>query len=290
MLNMRKSATWLGSILLLAGVVGLLFVPNEFAGKKDEKKFSNESDANLEAKKKLIRRELKTLRAHPWAGQYYYGDGLGVNVYLSLAPKSGFAFTWNGCLGLYDLNYGDVVEVDGSIRLVFRLPNEHKGFEGIPSEFLPVIWGDRHYLISPDEVVEFANAINAGFEPRKTEWGSFLLRRGDVNKRATGYPNLPSEYSAYILKHPIEAEVSSVKNSYRNDSGRVTTVLLNVGTTQGVKKGMEFYLYEPSNVFESATITSVGNTSSEAEIFQCCDEKAGPPSPGWKLSTYSGRN
>jgi hypothetical protein len=40
------------------------------------------------------------------AGQYYYGEG--VNFELSLAPKSGFAFTWNCCLGLYHMNYDDV--------------------------------------------------------------------------------------------------------------------------------------------------------------------------------------
>jgi len=213
MLIMRKSTAWLGAILLLAGVSGLLLVPNQFAAKKDDEKFSKKSNANLEVQKKQIRQELEALKAHPWAGQYYYGDGLGVNVDLSLAPKSGFAFTWNGCLGLYDLNYGDVVEAGGKIRFVFKLPNEHKGFEGIASDFLPVIWGDRHYLIATDEVVKFANAINAGFEPRETEWGEFLLRRGDATKPASGYPNLPSEYSEYLLKHPIDAEVSSIRTA-----------------------------------------------------------------------------
>jgi hypothetical protein len=116
------------------------------------------------------------LKVDSWAGHYYYGDGLGVNVELSLAPKSGFAFTWNGCLGLYDMNYGDVVESSGKIRLVPKLPNEHKPFEGISQEFLPIVWGDRHYLIAAEEVVKFANAVNAGFEPREGAWGTFLLR------------------------------------------------------------------------------------------------------------------
>ncbi len=193
-------------------------------------------------------------------------------------------------MGLYDLNYGDAVETDGRIRLVFKLPNERKGFQGVAPEFLPIVWGDRHYLIPFDEVVKFANAINAGFEPRETSWGEFLLRRDDVSKSASGFPNLPPQYSEYLLKQPIVAEISSVKDNRMQKSGRVTTVLLNVGSTQGVKKGMEFFVYAPSAVFESATITRVDSSSSEAEVFQCCDDKAEPPFLGWKLSTHVRRD
>lgn len=277
--------------LLVVAVTGFSFLLPQFARGKVVKKFSKRAEANLEVrKKKTIQQELKTLKFDSWAGDYYYGDGLGVNVELNLAPRSGFAFTWNGCLGQYDMNYGDVVETGGKIRLVFKLPNERKGFQGIAPEFFPIKWGDRHYLIPSDEVVGFANVINAGFEPRYDAWGMFLLRREDVSKSAKGIPNMPLEYSGYLQKNPIDVEISSIKGSYAKDSGRVTTVLLNAGASQGVKKGMEFYLYAPSGLFESATVTSVNNTSSEAEIFQCCDAKAGPPSIGWKLSTQDGRD
>jgi hypothetical protein len=115
-------------------------------------------------------RELKTLKAHAWAGKYHYGDGLGVNVDLSLAPKSGFVFTWHGCLGLYDLNYGGVEEADGRIR----------------------------------------------------------------HKAVHGQPNIPSAYSSYLLKQPIKAEITSVKERRIEDSARITTVVLNAGSAQGV--------------------------------------------------------
>jgi hypothetical protein len=42
------------------------------------------------------------------------------------------------------------------------------------------------FLIASDEVVKFANAINAGFEPRETAWGDFLLKREDVSKPVAG--------------------------------------------------------------------------------------------------------
>src|SRR5690242_13014799 len=87
-------------------------------------KFSSWSQATVEARRKRINHEVKNLKDHPWAGNYYEGDGLGVNVNLSLAPKSGFSFTWYGCLGLYDLNYGPAVESDGKINLIFTFRND----------------------------------------------------------------------------------------------------------------------------------------------------------------------
>lgn len=287
---MRKIGAWFGSSLLIVGVACFLLLPSQFASDKDAKKFSKKSKANLETEKTLIRQEIETLKAHPWAGQYYYGDGLGVNVDLSVAPKSGFAFTWNGCLGLYDLNYGDVVETDGRIRLVFKLSNERKGFQGMAPEFLPVVWGDRHYLIPVDEVVKFANAINAGFEPRQGAGGRFLLKRGDESKSVSGFPNLPPQYSEYLLKKPIEAEISSVKESRMEDSKRITTAVLNVGTAQGVRQGMEFWVYEPSAIYGLARITRVDSSYSEATIDQYEADKPRLPSPGWKLSTHVGND
>lgn len=256
---------------------------------RDWGKFSKKAEAASEAQRKLIERELSSLHEHPWAGHYYYGDGLGVNVRLDLAPRSGFVFTWHGCLGLYDLNYGKVEETGGRVKLVFRFPNDKKGFQGIAPELIPVLWGERHYLVPPDRVVDFANAINAGFEPRSGLHGRFLLSGGDELKPVRGKPNIPSEYSAYLLEHPIEAEISSVKESRVEDSERITNAVLNVGTAQGVKSGMEFWVYAPERLYGNARITDVGSTQSLAtlKMFEA-DCKSHVPSPGWKLSTHAG--
>jgi hypothetical protein len=290
---MRRYTAWAGSNLLFAAVIG--FVVFSLGGQtvwgEDGKRFSKGSKASLEARKVLIDQEAHGLTAHSWAGRYYYGDGLGVNVKLSLAPKSGFAFTWNGCLGLYDQNYGDVVEVDGRIKLIFKYPNERKGFEGIAPELIPIVWGERHYLIPADEVVKFANAINAGFEPRKGAGGRFLLRDGDELKAVEGQPSLPSLYSEYLLKQPIKAEISSIKKIRLEDDTHITTLTLNVGSAQGIKQGMEFYVYSPENIFEWARITSVDSSNSEAEVVQrLAEEKYGRPSIDWKLSTSAQRD
>ncbi len=281
--KVRASSSFLSAAIL--GFVSLTLC-GEVVCAKEGKKFSKGSKAKLEAKKVLIDEELNASTAHPWAGRYYYGDGLGVNVALSLAPESGFAFTWNGCLGLYDLNYGDVVEVDGKIRLIFKYPNDRRGFQGIAPELIPIVWGERHYLISTDEVLRFANAINAGFEPSETIGGSFLLKEGDQLKAVKGQPTLPSPYSEYLLKESIQAEISFIKESHIEKDARITTLILNVGSDQGVKPGMEFYVYSPSTVFEWARITTVDNSNSKAEIIQrLADEKYGRLSIDWKLSS-----
>lgn len=236
----------------------------------------------VSGREKAIRKELKSAPADDWSGGYYYGDGLGVNVTLVYAPESGFVFTWHGCLGLYDQNYGDVRLDGGRLRLVPRLPNyPSKGFQGISEDFYRVRWGARHYLISSDEMVRFTNAVNAGFEPRKYPHGRFLLKDGDEKKEVSGPPPIPVEYTDYILRTPLDAHIVSVGKSRSNDPFVVHTVVLNVGRVEGVRKGMEFFVIGCN--YGDATVLKVDDHSSEAElsVFQS-DEK---PSPGQKLST-----
>jgi len=226
------------------------------------------------------------------AGEYYFGDGLGVNVNLTLAPENGFVFTWQGCLGLYDLNYGDVAFTNGTVKLLFKFPNVRQGFEGIAPELLPVRWGQRHYLIAVDNIVDFANEINAGTEPSSLfggKSGEFPLRRGDEKLAVEGQPDLPREFLSYLLAEPIETKIISVGRSpveqpsteqYR----RTTYVAIGVGSVDRLKKGMRLHVIGPADVIESALITDVDEHSATAVIEQF-DASDPPPSVGWELST-----
>lgn len=108
-----------------------------FAETSAEDKDSPENRATLEKKRDKISAEIGKLRDHPWAGRYYHGDGLGANVTLTLAPESGFTVTWFGCLGLYDLNYGDVVWDKDRFKLSFALPTEKGGIGSYAEEYVP---------------------------------------------------------------------------------------------------------------------------------------------------------
>lgn len=250
-------------------------------------KFSTASIADSETRTKKIREELRRYNGDDWAGDYYFGDGLGVNVSLVLAPKSGFVFSWHGCVGLYDINYGDVAFTNGTIRLLFKYPNKREGFEGIAPVLLPVRWGERHYLIDADHVVDFTNAINAGTEPRPSSWfgGSFLLRRGDESKAVTGEPNLPNEFLSYILPKPIKAN-ASVESSRIEHSRRMTYVNVDVGRVDGVKEGMKLYVSSPSSgILDTFVVTKVGEHSATAAITTARACRSCSRSSDWKLST-----
>ena len=146
--------------------------------------------AGGEEREARIDAELAELAGHhPWAGSYYQGDGTGVNVSLKLAPDGGFYFSWHGCLGEYDRNFGRIsIDEAGLIHLHCERPNVRKGFQGIDELLAPVRWGDRRYLLPPEKVVSFLAEEGGRWEPRDSIWGFDLLRLGDEQKAVAGTP------------------------------------------------------------------------------------------------------
>lgn len=61
-----------------------------------ETKFSSKAARNSLARTQSIKAELKDMGEHPWAGEYYEGDGLGTKIALLIAPKNGFVYKWHG--------------------------------------------------------------------------------------------------------------------------------------------------------------------------------------------------
>jgi len=280
----------------LAMSMGSVFAQETSTGLgRDEKKFTPTAEANWQVRYDAIQTELSNLGEHQWAGTYYYGDGLGVNARLTLAPQSGFVFIWTGCLGVYDRNFGDIVEVDhGHLKLNPTFENLQQGFQGFAEELVPVTWGQRQYLIPVNNVVGFCDAVNSESEPRRDAYGSYFLRRGDEKKPIQGVPAIPKEYQAYLLKEPIIAEIIAVKEAIMDEGidGWIfhkTEVTLNVGRSKGVLPGMLFRLYEPRNFRTTcqANVLSVDEHTSTVLINQGSNarENPNPPTEGWKLTT-----
>ena len=259
------------------------------AAPDEEAKRSERAEARAKSLRQAIQNEIKKLCKHEWAGEYFEGDGLGVNVSLLIAPNSGYVFEWHGCLGLYDRNYGAVTNANGKLRLSFTFENHRKGFQGIAEEFIPVQWGMRNYLIPADDMIGFCNAVNSRDEPREGGHGKYLLRRGDERKKVVGDPVVPAECRAYLLKSPVSAEIIKIGSYTTRPSVcewkfKDTPVTVNVGKKSGLFPGMELSVTDPDSVVESVEVKSVGENQSEGIMTQIGEESEGPKI-GWKLST-----
>jgi hypothetical protein len=241
----------------------------------------------LDKRQSVIQNEIDELKSHPWAGRYQYGSPVSY-FQLTIAPESGFTFSSGGCVGTYGLNYGTVDVADGTLTLAPLEKNQPEPW-GISTELLPIQWGERHYLIPATRIQEFVNAINAGFEPRKTVSGMFFLKWGDEYRPAEGKPKLPPGYVGYLLENPIQARIS-LRQETRVEGNRVrSTVVLDVGQVQGVKVGMQFYFQNSLRYYPPMVITVVNDSNSIAEFVQLVDGLEQLfPRPGLPLSTLAG--
>ncbi len=166
-------------------VLELLFTPIE------ESRANDIADAILE--------EQTTTDVPAWAGSYSCGNGLSENVSLSLAPRAGFVFLGSGCLGIYDRNYGQAESSGRSIHLICELP-QSKDHRRVATEFIHVPWGERNYLITPDQMMEFIEDVNTGEEPRRGVWGQYLMRDTGREEPPTGQPEIPETWRGALLR------------------------------------------------------------------------------------------
>lgn len=196
----------------------------------------------VDAQRAAIAKENSTTPRAAWAGDYYFGDGEGANVSLSLAPVSGVAATWQGCLGTYTANKGRVIpQADGSLLLKYERPNDQRGL-GFADHVVPVAWGERMYMISEKELPAFASAVNLGDEPRTGEQGLFLMRKGDELRKVYGKPILPPAQQSLIREVPLEVGVVSANRLHDKHADQFECryrLELDHGANDGLAAGME---------------------------------------------------
>jgi hypothetical protein len=171
------------------------------------------------------------------AGDFYRGDGLGMNCSLTINPGGYFSFQWRGCLGVYGQNKGRAKVVAGHLVLKPEQPNNQDGFGGTPTDFIPVRWGDRLYLVPAQDKGKFCNEVNQGTEPREGAHGLFYLRRDDWKKKVTGWPVVPKEWVPLLLKKPLQGKIVEVL-----DGGRAR---VDLGVETGAWKDMELWVDTP---------------------------------------------
>lgn len=219
-----------------------------------------------------------TSRRPAWAGRYYSGDGLGENVSLHLAPRTGCAVVWEGCLGLYGQNEGEVVAEGPYVRLVLEQPNEPGEFGAFWDDLVFVPWGERSYLIPRPMLVAFAEDVREGLEPRDDMHGDYPLRLGDEALPVSGRPLLPPALAAVWDAPPIRPRVVEiVSHTPPQDShgyGR-SVVRLDTGSAAGLYLGMKLELADGEDSAWRATVAELSEHEALAEALV----SEGEPSP-----------
>lgn len=164
------------------------------------------------------------------AGDYYFGDGLGVNCTLKLTAAGKFSFQWRGCLGIYDENQGAFAVSNGVLKITPKKSNVREGFRGTPTDFFPISWGSRLYLVPTNDIVKFCSDVNQGLEPRRGAWGLYYLRRDDRDKAVSGLPAVPELWANYLLDQPVKGTITGLIGKQE--------AWLDRGTEHGLLEGM----------------------------------------------------
>lgn len=277
-------------IVLMA--ILIFIIPFNINGKPKEQENNQEvklsDNSNEEARIYLsnIKAEIRRLGKHDWAGEYSFGDGLGMNADLLIAPNSGFLFTWSGCL-IREQGFGDLKVENNKIILNYKnVATDWSDW----SELLMVKWGDVRFLIPSTRIIDFCNFINSGLDPKEL----FLVHRKDKNKQLKGKPNIPSEFSSYLLEKPIKGQILEVEENYTEPSEKypeiplnITIVRINKGKEDGVLEGMNFRVVD-QEFYSHVKIIEVKEHEAKGKILRLIFDLKKTitiPKNGWKVST-----
>lgn len=208
-------------------------------------------------------------------GDYYFGDGLGVNCSLTISKSNTFAFRWTGCLGEYDKNSGSFEWQGDLIVMHPQRPNNRDGFRGMSTRFYPVKWDSRMYLVAEEQMLGFCHKFSKGWR------GEELLGRSDTYYRrypagkmaekglgaAKGQPGVPAMYRS-ILRDGFTATACR--------SPEAGKIMIDKGSASGVSVGTML----TGKGWNWLRVVKVGENEATCELW---DKKDSMPAPGTKL-------
>jgi hypothetical protein len=240
-------------------------------------------------KRDSIELEASTSLHNEWVGTYWSVDGPTVSTSFGWSPNSGFAVMWYNCSRPLDLvNYGSAVFENGSLKLRVELPENSPGAYRMGSELIPIKWGDQHFLVPEDQLLNFIYAVNSTSTP---EIETYLHKREDLEKSRRGLPALPESYRKYVGMKPI---VGAITEFLPRQDRYAERVMLNVGRAEGVIPRMYFYDFRMRGIYMRLYVREVQEHTSEASIFMATHEGPGNrevrPKVGWKVTSRAPKN
>lgn len=248
-----------------ATIVAKTVEPSEVFLSDESSKRVKKSKAIFDVHELRIYRELKALKDHPWAGQYYRGEYLDQEVSLTISPDSGAAYALRGCFPTpCDLNYG-TVSFDGKyIHIKWQLDTQDKPW--FPTKFLSINWGERQYLVPTGSILGFCKDIRENLKEQTQHYGYNAWHRDGPKKNVSGLPQLPKEFEKYRNMESISGSVKEagpVTIASEYGSNRNTTkcmaqkVVLDIGEANAVLPQMRFRLTNENGSYGWITITQV---------------------------------
>ena len=253
------------------------------APKREE--ISEELASLVREKWETIKLEASNMPHDEWVGSYRSFDGPTITTHLAWSPASGFIVWWENCSRPWTahVNYGNAVFANGSLKLTPELSEDSPSSYPIESEFIPVKWGEQHFLIPPDRMINFVYAVNS---TSIEQVESFLMKIEDYEKGRKGLPDVPQAFRKYLTMKPITATVSGFGPKVERWYPKI---ILSAGHAEGVVREMKFYLSRPRNIHMLLEVTDVQEHTSEAHVIMATftdnREEEVKPKVGWKFTS-----
>ncbi|MEO7717107.1 MAG: hypothetical protein ABIY70_12960 [Capsulimonas sp.] len=175
---------------------------------------------------------------------------------LTLEENGGFHYEhW------MDISRTPVYSNNGTYRInrgVLRLFPNHSTINNghheteMETEYYPVHWGKRHYLINSDDMVQFCNSVNDATQYNQDLSRSDFIRSGEEElPHESLMPDVPAEWRPYLLPSVVRGQVTRIIDD--------KTGAIDIGSTSGLQPGMK--LREE-------------NTHSDVEVVTCSPKSA----------------
>lgn len=228
-------------------------------------------------------------------GDYYFGDGRGVNCSLSIQEDYRFTFQWTGCRGENDKNEGTWKLVGDTVVVSPKAPNRHEGFKGMDTRFVPVVWKSRLYLVDEFQAPCFV----ARLEERSNEvyWKNnihglwyVLLEEGKPVMKAVDLPDyIPARFKEFMGLPPVKATVVTMASD--------STVTIDKGSRSGLRTGLHLVGTSPAQDIElisvmpesaTARVGYFSESTSEVKVgdeFATFGDFSKPRGTGWPRLT-----
>ncbi len=219
---------------------------------------SDEQYEFLLKKKALIEEEVSK-GINEWSGTYSQGDH-HPTIFMWAADQGFLIWGSNHTFFPSRINFGNAEFSNNRLLLSPKIAKDNLHFQSIPTELIPIKWGEQHFLIGSDELLNFAYAVHSNWEAHIVD---YLAKSSDYEKPRTKLPNLPEEFEKILTMKAIKPKVTAIKK--KDDDLFDAELTLDRGRADMLNKGM-YLFYVNSSGSITIRITELNERSSKGNI------------------------